>query len=278
MSVLGWEENKRIGVYGKRGPLVIVLHGGPGAYGESALVAKGLSDDFRVFEPWQRASGIAPLSVAVHISDLHQLINSRCAGEKPALVGESWGAMLALAYAAKHPESIVSIVLVGCGTFDKISRSEGVKKRLHRISDYIKSHPEYISDLELSTEEQIMKWHRMTDAFEIDSYPPEQPETEPFDMKAHTETWNDMLRCQEEGIYPQSFASVKCPILMLHGAYDPYPGKMIRDNLKQYIPHLEYHELEKCGHAPAIEKYAKEAFFKLMRDWLKNRFHEMHYV
>ena len=33
--------------------------------------------------------------------------------------------------------------------------------------------------------------------------------------------------------------------------------KMIRDNLKQYIPQLEYREFEKCAHAPWIEKYAK---------------------
>jgi pimeloyl-ACP methyl ester carboxylesterase len=58
---------------------------------------------------------------------------------------------------------------------------------------------------------------------------------------------------------------------MLHGAYDPHPGKMIRDNLKPYIPQLEYHEFKKCGHAPAMEKYAKDNFFKVMKDWLNSR-------
>jgi pimeloyl-ACP methyl ester carboxylesterase len=38
---------------------------------------------------------------------------------KPSIVGESWGAMLALAYASAYPETTAAIVLVGCGTFDK---------------------------------------------------------------------------------------------------------------------------------------------------------------
>ncbi|MFC1532035.1 alpha/beta fold hydrolase [Thermodesulfobacteriota bacterium] len=272
MGDLGWEKNKRIGIYGDKGPAVIVLHGGPGASGGSTHVAKGLSDDFRVFEPWQRVSGDKPLSVAVHIEDLYQLICSRCGDEKPALVGESWGAMLALAFASEHSDTIGPIVLVGCGTFDKSSRAEGAKIRQQRIMDYIKKHPEHSSDLELNLDDQIMKYHDMTDTYELD---PNKPETEPFDMKAYTETWTDMLHLQEEEIYPQSFTSIKSPVIILHGEYDPHPGKMIRDNLTQYIHHLEYYEFEKCGHAPAIEKHAKNEFFKVMRDWLKNKFHEM---
>ena len=262
------ENNMYTRTYGDGGSPVMVLHGGPGAPGSSETVAKGLSDDFKVFEPWQRGSSDVAVSVAVHITDLHQLITSRCGDKKPALVGESWGAMLALAYAAEYPDSISPIVLVGCGTFDKISRAAGIKTRKRRILEYIEKHPEHSADLELSLGEQIMKWHEMTDTYESVSGETESSKTVQFDAKAYTETWNDMLRCQEEGIYPQSFTSIKSPVIMLHGAYDPHPGKMIRDHLKQYIPQLEYREFEKCGHAPAIEKYAKDEFFTVMRDWL----------
>ena len=71
MYKLGWNENKRIGIYGDKGSPVIVLHGGPGASGSAAPVAEGLTDNFTVFEPWQRVSGDIPLSVAVHISGNH---------------------------------------------------------------------------------------------------------------------------------------------------------------------------------------------------------------
>ncbi|BBO66641.1 alpha/beta hydrolase [Desulfosarcina alkanivorans] len=270
MTGLGWEENKRIGIYGNKGPTAIVLHGGPGASGSAAPVAIGLSYHFRVLEPWQRRSSDIPLTVAVHISDIYDLIKSCCSDEKPILVGESWGAMLALAYAAEYPETVGPIALIGCGTFDKKARAEGIKIRQNRIKDYIKNHPEHRSDLKLSISEQIMKWHEMTDSYELDPIKTEYPLTEPFDMKAHTETWSDMLRSQDEGKYPQAFTSIKSPVIMLHGAYDPHPGKLIRNNLRQYIPQLEYFEFEKCGHAPSVEKYAKDDFFKVMQNWLMN--------
>ena len=39
-------------VVGSGRPL-LVLHGGPGAVGDPAPVARGLADRFRVLEPWQ---------------------------------------------------------------------------------------------------------------------------------------------------------------------------------------------------------------------------------
>ena len=83
---IGWNRDRRIRFHGDHGPFVITLHGGPGATGSAVRLAQGLSRDFRVIEPWQRPSGEIPLTVAVHIQDLRNLILSRCKGEKPALV------------------------------------------------------------------------------------------------------------------------------------------------------------------------------------------------
>ena len=274
MTQPGWETDHRIRLHGENGPPVIVLHGGPGAFGGAIHLARGLASEFLVFEPWQRRSTGVPLSVATHVEDLYQLICSRCDGERPALVGGSWGAMLALAYASEHSESIGSLVLVGCGTFDKASRNAIVQTRRQKIIDYISKHPEHKADLDLKISEQIMKWHGMTDSYEPVPDEIELPESEPFDMKGHTETWQDMMRCQEDGLYPQSFTSIEVPVIMLHGSDDPHPGTMIRDILRRYIPHLEYHEFQRCGHDPEVEKYARDDFFALMKDWLKNRFAE----
>jgi pimeloyl-ACP methyl ester carboxylesterase len=182
--------------------------------------------------------------------------------------------MLALAYAAEYPKTVGPLVLIGCGTFDRASREEVIRIRKHRISEYIKKHPEHSSDFHLPFQEQIMKWHEMTDNYDCEAGTNDNSEAESFDMKAHTETWNDMIRCQEEGIYPQAFTLINSPVIMLHGKYDPHPGKMIRDKLKLYIPQLEYREFEKCGHSPSKEKYAKDDFFQVMCAWLKEKLKE----
>jgi pimeloyl-ACP methyl ester carboxylesterase len=113
----------RVRTYGESGRLVVLLHGGPGAPGHMAPVARGLADRFRILEPFQRPSGGEPLTVARHVEDLRDLIVARAAGEKPAVVGSSWGAMLALAFAAAHPDLAGPLVLIGCGTFDPAARA-----------------------------------------------------------------------------------------------------------------------------------------------------------
>ena len=93
-----------------------------------------------------------------------------------------------------------------------------------------------------------------------------------FDVRAHKETWDDMLRLQADGTYPAAFSAIRSPVLMLHGSYDPHPGLMIRDSLLPYIPHMEYHEWVKCGHRPWIERYVRNDFFKILKDWLTLHF------
>ena len=71
-----------------------------------------------------------------------------------------------------------------------------------------------------------------------------------YDGGANAETWNDALRLQREGLEPQLFSRISCPVLMLHGHIDPHPGAATRDVLRRFIPHLQYVEFEKCGHEP----------------------------
>ncbi len=226
--------------YGSSGPSLVLLHGGPGAPGSVAPIAHELSDAFRVLEPFQRGSSDVPLTVARHVGDLHDLIESRCDGERPALVGHSWGAMLALAYAAEHPGRASSLVLIGCGTFDLAARAQMQKMINGRLGE---------------------------DMFSYDPVP-DTVDAPPCDGIAMEQTWSDMVRMQSEGVYPAAFSAIDVPVIMLHGAYDPHPGRMIADGLKPYMPQLEYREWERCGHDPWRERAARDEFYRVLREWL----------
>lgn len=263
-----WSKGERIGTFGEEpNPEVVALHGGPAAYGSADRLAEELSDTFRAYSPWQRPSGDIPLSVEVHVEDLKGFIDYLGKDERPALVGESWGAMLALAYGCRYPDSIASIALVGCGTYSWDLRGKGAETRVNRIHEYIEKHPEFRSDLDLPVLERILKWHTMTDTYsKRDDF--EFSNGDGFDRQGFEETWNDEMRCQDEGIHPQQFAKITCPVIMLHGAHDPHPGKMTYHQLREFIPHLEYKEFERCGHDPLIEKYAHKEYALFVKSWI----------
>jgi pimeloyl-ACP methyl ester carboxylesterase len=252
--------------YGRSGALVIVLHGGPGASGHMAPVARGLSDAYRVAEPFQRKSGNERLTVARHVADLHEIINFYAVGFRPALLGASWGAMLALAYASAHPSSAGPLILVGCGTFDLVARAELERTIAGRMTDVIRARLEDAKQLDAN--ERLKASAEAT--IPIYSYDPLTfpHEEDVVDARAHHETWDDMLRLQGEGIYPAAFAAIKVPVLMVHGTFDPLPGRLIAKGLRPYLPQLDYRELERCGHYPWLEKAAADGFFSLVREWL----------
>jgi len=233
--------------YGSGGPTVIVLHGGPGAPGYMAPVARALADAFVVLEPLQRPSGTEPLTVARHVEDLDEVVRSLGAGARPALVGSSWGGMLALAYAAAHPDATSGVVVIGSGTFDLAARA-----RLR----------------ELLAERRSLPFGAQYTLAPLDEIEADEVPGRGFDRRANEETWNDMVRLQAEGVYPAAFRAIRVPVLMLHGAYDPHPGDMIRDGLLPFIPQLEYRQWERCGHYPWLERYARDDFYATLRAWL----------
>lgn len=254
--------------YGETGPPVVLVHGGPGAPGYLAPVARELARSFRVLEPIQRRSGTEPLTVDRHVEDLGRLVRTTCGDARPALVGHSWGAMLALAFAAAHPGRASSLVLVGCGTFDRLSRLELNETLGRRTGELMRRRLELIDEETLDPDERLrlrgihslpLYSHRLV---ELDGKDPLELET--CDARGYRESWNDMTRLQDEGVYPAAFATIDVPVLMLHGTDDPHPGPRIRASLAPHLPQLEYRELERCGHYPWLEAHARDEFFALL--------------
>ena len=258
--------------YGSVGPFALVLHGGPGAPGHMAPVARGLADSFRVLEPFQRGSGGQALTVARHVADLHELIESRCAGARPALVGSSWGAMLALAYAAAHPQAAGPLVLIGCGTFDVAARERMQEILATRMTDAVKTRMSALADDYSDADGRFAAMGKLLlPLYSFRLVANADIELEKGDERAYEESWADMLRLQSEGVYPAAFSAIRTPILMMHGAADPHPGQMIRASLAPFLPQLVYLEWEKCGHYPWLEAEVRQEFFSLLRGWLAER-------
>ena len=261
----------RLRKYGNSRHSVVVLHGGPAASGDAAPIAQGLSDSFRVIEPWQRGSGVEPLTVARHIDDLRSLITGLDSVSPPALVGHSWGAMLALCYAAAHPNSVGPIVLVGCGTFDAASRARMKEILQERTDSDLRERLARITASTSDAADLHMKKHKLTRDLSVYDRAepwPEKEEYEPLDARAHRETWDDMMRLQSDGTYPSAFTRITSDVLMLHGSYDPHPGPMIYESLRPFIPRLEYRQLDRCGHSPWLERFARTEFFSILKTWL----------
>lgn len=248
---------------------LVVLHGGPGAPGSARGLASALARSRWVLEPLQRWSGTVPLSVAQHVADLAQV-----APERAVLIGHSWGAMLALSYAALHPARVHALVLVGCGTYGDAAREAYQRAFASCLKPERAARRDRLrKDLEQQrseVERDRLRAELAALAAEVMSYDA-QPEPGAYarvDERGLRETWDDALRLQREGIEPARFAAIGAPALMLHGDDDPHPGLLTYQALRPHLPQLEYVGLLRCGHEPWRERHAKEFFVETLFEWL----------
>jgi pimeloyl-ACP methyl ester carboxylesterase len=179
--------------------------------------------------------------------------------------------MLALAYAAEWPTTIAAIVLVGCGTFSDRARAAFEARYAARLTSAHHAELTRIEGSELDADRRLAALGRLST--QVYGYDLEDagPELDSVDAVAHREAWSDMLRLQRNGTYPAAFAAIRCPMLMLHGDADPHPGAFIYEDLRAHMPHLEYRELQRCGHSPWLERQARPAFVEHLETWLVAR-------
>ncbi len=261
--------------YGATGPTAVVLHGGPGAPGSAAGLARLLSTDLRVLEPLQRRSGMVRLVVSRHVEDLAMI-----APNPAVLVGASWGAMLGLSFAARYPKAVSALVLVGCGTYDEASRATYQRSLDQRLGDagrrkLKRLEARLAAEADPSRRDLVMNrlgaLHMQAASFDPIDEVDRSRDVPSIDYRGHLETWQDVLRLQREGIEPAAFAAITAPVLMVHGNVDPHPGPATRDVLRRFIPTLEYVELDRCGHEPWRERQVREHFAKLVVEWIVRR-------
>jgi len=126
----GWPVAHHLGVAGHRriawrvigaptAPVWLVLHGGPGSGGQAGQIAAFDLRRHRVVLPDQRGSGACRPKAetqgnrtAALVSDLERL-RQHLGIERWSLLAGSWGTVLALAYADRHPDRVERLVLRG---------------------------------------------------------------------------------------------------------------------------------------------------------------------
>ena len=98
------------------GPVVVLVHGQPGAGADWAVLANLLSGDHRVLAPDRPGWGSdtrAAMGIAANADVLEALLEAAGAQSPVTVVGHSLGGGIALELALKHPERVGSLVLVG---------------------------------------------------------------------------------------------------------------------------------------------------------------------
>ena len=59
--------------------------------------------------------------------------------------------------------------------------------------------------------------------------------------------------------------NITCPVVAIHGDYDPHPAEGIKDPLSRVLHDFRFLLLENCGHQPWMERGARDKFYGILK-------------
>lgn len=261
---------KNLRKYGESPFKVAVIHGGPGAPGEMAPVAKKLSSEAGILEPLQTET-----SIEGQVKELQTVLENH--GDIPViLIGFSWGAWLSFIFAANYPSIIKKIILVGSGPFKEKYASTIMETRLNRLNNgERKEANSLIKKLSKSnaksSEKELARFGELMS--KADSFNPlshtDKLGNEEFQQEIYHKVWSEASELRKSGELLKLVKQVECRVVAIHGDYDPHPYKGVKEPLSQVVKEFKFILLKNCGHKPWIEKEAKNKFYKTLEKELK---------
>lgn len=243
---------------------VAVLHGGPGAAGEMAPVARELATEQGILEPLQTAD-----SVTGQVAELKSVLEAHA--ELPAiLIGFSWGAWLSYLLTAQHPILVKKLILVASGPFEEKWAKDVEKTRLSRMHMHEKMEFQQILDTlttapTLQSEAVLARLGALVTRIDAFDPLPEEPETIRLQMEVFRKVWPQAAELRRSGKLLALGKNIHCPVVALHGDYDPHPAAGVKQPLSRNLAHFRFILLTHCGHKPWIERQARELFFDLLK-------------
>jgi pimeloyl-ACP methyl ester carboxylesterase len=256
---------KNLRTYGKKPYTVAVIHGGPGAPGEVAPVCRELSSLVGVLEPLQTKNFLEG-----QVAELYAVLQDN-AHLPVTLIGHSWGAMLSFIFAARYPTLVKKLILVGSGPFEQKYADNITPDRLNRLTVAERIEAFQLIDI-INGPDGVDKDKPMARLAELyakaDTYAPlpsQQSDALEFSDEINRKVWAEAKKLRVNGELLRMGEKVKCPVVAIHGDYDVHLAEGVRKPLARVLKDFRFILLEKCGHEPWREKYARDEFFEILR-------------
>ena len=249
--------------YGNRPFGVAVVHGGPGAPGEMAPVAREVSLVMGVLEPLQTAT-----TVEGQVEEMRTVLEEN-ADLPVTLIGFSWGAMLSFIFAAQHPRFVRKLVLVSSGPYEEKYALGIAQTRLARLNREDRKEVIRLSEAldGPATEDKDAVMARLGELMSrADAYDPLPADSELVECQyeVYRGVWGQASELRRSGRLLELGKDIRCPVVAIHGDYDPHPAEGVREPLSRVLGDFRFILLEQCGHRPWIERSARDEFYRIL--------------
>lgn len=228
-----------------------------------APVARKLAAARGVLEPLQGET-----SVDGQVRELHALMRS--SGDPPVtLIGHSWGAWLSYITASRHPCSVDKLILVGSGPFEERYAASILPTRLARLgeeerADILRLMDAFVDPAVTDKDMLLARFGELLAA--ADSFDPLPHANEVLEARyeVNQSVWAEAAELRRSGRLLEMGRGIRCPVVAIHGDHDPHPAEGVSTPLSRVLEDFRFVLLDRCGHTPWIERFARDRFYSLL--------------
>lgn len=252
--------------YGNAPYRVVLLHGGPGAAGSLQPVAEKISATAGTLEVINNG-----LSINEQLFEVYEDILHYC--DLPVvLAGHSWGAWLVWIFAARYPVLVKKLILISAAPFESMYAGEISATRLSRLEEDEQVQLKVLSQkLKTAKDEEagelFRKLGKLSARADLFDPVPGNHHQGALRYDIYRNVWPEADQLRKSGELLKMADNISCPVVALHGNYDPHPFKGVHEPLRHKLNGFRMYIIDKCGHYPWFENQAVEDFYeKLLKE------------
>jgi pimeloyl-ACP methyl ester carboxylesterase len=214
-----------------------------------APVAREISRSYGVSEPLQTER-----TLNGQVAELKNVLAGQ--GNLPIILnGHSWGAILGFIFAAENPAMVKKLILVSSDVFEDRYATGIMSTRSDRLSSnertVLDSLVTKLNDPKSRDKNRIFA--ELGKIIEnADSCDPliHTDEGVEYNYDINTKVWAEAPALRKRGALIALGRQIRCPVVAIHGDYDPHPADGVKIPLSRVIKNFKFFLLENCSHYP----------------------------
>jgi proline iminopeptidase len=250
------------------GPAAVVLHGGPGAdHGYLLPGFDALATGRTLIYYDQRGGGQSPVDRTVPVGWQEQVADLEALRETwgldaLVLAGYSWGGLLAMLYAAHHPERVSRLALVSPAPAWRGAREMFEAEFTRRnMAPALQEERRQLRESGLRERDAAAYQRRLFELSVVPYFHDPALARDLTTFRVTGRTQQEVWRSLDGYDLRPALRQLSVPALVMHGEDDPIPIAAARATAE--CLRAEFHPLPRCGHVPYVERFDE---FRMLLD------------
>jgi pimeloyl-ACP methyl ester carboxylesterase len=168
---------------------------------------------------------------------------------------------------------VKKLILIGSGPYEEKYATNIMKTRLSRLTEEERSKAytlmkELNGSIVREKNKLFAQFGKLISKADLYDPMPHDDEVLEYQYGIYQSVWEDAKILRRSGKLLELGKQIKCPVVAIHGDYDPHSPEGIKIPLSSILVDFKFVLIKDCGHYPWVERKARSRFYSILKSEL----------